>query len=110
MQLVSDKPYNPRMGMPKTKVEMPPPVYVNVDSSYKPKRSMVKKYGHSSSRAKPSPGMTGQSFFSNGGQEVIKSRPLAHQPVHNDSERGGFKGGEKNEQKLPREPVDNVIP
>ena len=39
--LVSEKPYNPTS---KPNVIMPPPIVVNVDSSYKPKRSMVKKY------------------------------------------------------------------
>ena len=39
--LVSEKPYDLTS---KPQVVMPPPIVVNVDSSYKPKRSMVKKY------------------------------------------------------------------
>ena len=66
VKLVSTKPYNP-LDIPTTKqVAMPKPIYVNADSSYKPKRSMVKKYVASAARVQKmqSPLITGSSFFS----------------------------------------------
>ena len=87
---------------------MPAPVYVAVDSSYKPKRNMVKKYAASAARAKQNPNATGNSFYS-AGNSVVKARP-AHliQPMYQESERGGQQ--HRTEQKIPRERVADVIP
>ena len=106
---------------------MPAPIYVNVDSSYKPKRNMIKKYAASAARVQKqqSPNLTGNSFYTSG-KEVIKTRPMYQQknvdtPMSNptgESERGqGISYGakkqsvSKTDQTVARqEPVSDIIP